>query len=272
MSTATGTPTTATGGTATIFGGTKAWSNPTNIEGNTANATASITTTLVTTDDLIGEGFGFSVPATATINGITFSDSDSDGAGTATLHGIKLLKAGTAVGTAKTIGTGNNWGVTLGTTTYGSGTDLWGTTWTPADINNSGFGVALAVDFNSTNDTLSTRNWVTTVTFTIPAPTVTSCSPNNGSAAGGTSVTITGTNFFAPTSSFPTAITATFGGTAATSVTFVSSTSITCVTPAHAAGVVNVVVTNPDGQTGTGTSAFTFNAATTNTANFFKMF
>jgi hypothetical protein len=29
--------------------------------------------------------------------------------------------------------------------TYGSSTDLWGTTWTPADINAAGFGAALAV-------------------------------------------------------------------------------------------------------------------------------
>jgi galactose oxidase-like protein/IPT/TIG domain-containing protein/glyoxal oxidase-like protein len=77
-----------------------------------------------------------------------------------------------------------------------------------------------------------------------PAPTVTSVLPNSGSAGGGTGVTITGTNF----ASGPTV---SFGGTAATSITVVSSASITATTPAHAAGAVNVVVANGDAQSGT---------------------
>ena len=66
-------------------------------------------------------------------------------------------------------------------------------------------------------------------------PTVTGVSPNTGGIAGGTSVTITGTNFVTPA-------TATFGGVAATSVVVVNATTITAVTPAHAAGAVDVVV------------------------------
>ena len=58
-------------------------------------------------------------------------------------------------------------------------------------------------------------------------PTVSSVSPNNGPAAGGTAVTITGTNFAA-------GATVKFGATAATSVVVVSSTSITATTPAGA--------------------------------------
>ena len=41
---------------------------------------------------------------------------------------------------------------------------------------------------------------------------------------------------------------------------FVNSTTLTATTPAHAAGTVNVVVTNPDAQSGTLTNGFTFNA------------
>lgn len=84
-----------------------------------------------------------------------------------------------------------------------------------------------------------------------PAPTVSSITPPSGSTAGGTAVTITGTGFVATP-------TVTFGGSAATSVVFVSSTSLTCVTPAHAAGAVDVVVTNPDAQAGTLTNGFTY--------------
>lgn len=89
-----------------------------------------------------------------------------------------------------------------------------------------------------------------------PAPTVTSVAASSGSTAGGTNVTITGTGFVATP-------TVTFGGTSATNVVWVNSTTLTCTTPAHAAGAVNVVVTNPDTQTGTGTNAFTYVAPST---------
>ena len=52
------------------------------------------------------------------------------------------------------------------------------------------------------------------------------------------------------------------GGTAATGVTVVSSTSITATTPAHAAGAVSVVVTNTDAQTGTLTNGYTYTTGT----------
>ncbi len=87
--------------------------------------------------------------------------------------------------------------------------------------------------------------------FLGPAPAVTSLSPNTGTTAGGTAVTITGTGFQAGAE-------ATFGGTAATGVTVVSDTSITCVTPAHAAGAVDVVVTIPEGRSGTLAGGFTY--------------
>jgi IPT/TIG domain len=50
----------------------------------------------------------------------------------------------------------------------------------------------------------------------------------------------------------------TIGGTAATSITVVSPTQITATTPAHAAGAVNVVVTNADAQSATLASGFTY--------------
>ena len=88
-----------------------------------------------------------------------------------------------------------------------------------------------------------------------PAPTVTGISPTGGLPGGGTSVTITGTNFTGATS-------VTIGGAAATGVTVVSATSITATTPAGSAGAKDVVVTTPNG-TGTGTGLFTYVAAPT---------
>lgn len=82
------------------------------------------------------------------------------------------------------------------------------------------------------------------------APTVTAINPTSGPTGGGTPVTITGTNFTGATS-------VAIGGVAATSVTVVSATSITATTPAHAAGVVDVVVITPGGV-GTGVGLFTY--------------
>jgi hypothetical protein len=83
------------------------------------------------------------------------------------------------------------------------------------------------------------------------APTVTSVAPNNGPPAGGTPVTITGTNF-------ATGAAATFGGASATNVVVVNSTTITATTPAHAAGAATVTVT-VSGQSGSLTNGFTYN-------------
>ena len=86
------------------------------------------------------------------------------------------------------------------------------------------------------------------------APAVSTISPSSGTINGGTAVTITGTNFVA-------GATVSFGGTAASNVTVVSSTSITATTPAHAAGAVNVVVTDSNG-TGTLSNGFTYTTST----------
>jgi hypothetical protein len=87
----------------------------------------------------------------------------------------------------------------------------------------------------------------------LPAPTYSNVSPTSGAAAGGTAITITGTGF-------QSGATVTVGGNAATSVVVVSSTSITCTTAAHAAGATDIVVTNIDSKSATGSGAFTFSA------------
>ncbi len=72
-----------------------------------------------------------------------------------------------------------------------------------------------------------------------------SMSPASGPTAGGTAVTLSGTDFDA-------AATVTIGGQPAGSVNVVSSTSITATTPAFADGTSHdVVVANPDGTGGT---------------------
>jgi large repetitive protein len=80
---------------------------------------------------------------------------------------------------------------------------------------------------------------------------ITSVSPARGTSAGGTTVSITGSDFVNGTA-------VTFGGVAATSVTYNNSTSLTAVTPAGTAGPVDVVLTNPSTQTATLANGYTF--------------
>lgn len=84
------------------------------------------------------------------------------------------------------------------------------------------------------------------------APTVSSVSPTSGPKNGSTSITISG-------SGFSTDAAVSLGGSACTSVTLVSSSSLTCITPSHSPGVVDVEVTNSDGQAGTLSGGFTYN-------------
>ena len=85
----------------------------------------------------------------------------------------------------------------------------------------------------------------------VPAPTISGLQPTSGPTVGGTLVRIAGANFLA-------AATVSFGGEPATPVTVTSSTQIDTVTPAHAAGVVDVWVTNLDSQLATLASGFTY--------------
>ncbi|MFE9324959.1 beta strand repeat-containing protein, partial [Nocardia sp. NPDC006982] len=74
----------------------------------------------------------------------------------------------------------------------------------------------------------------------VAVPTLTTIAPNAGPVAGGTTVVLTGTNLTGATA-------VSFGGTPATSFTVDSSTQITAVAPAGAAGTVLVTVTTVGG-------------------------
>jgi hypothetical protein len=113
--------------------------------------------------------------------------------------------------------------------------------------------------FFCTNSECGTGHSGMSGTFTVnaapPSPTITSFTPTSGKASGGTTVQITGTNFLS-------GAIVDFGGTDATSTIRNSATSLTAVSPAHAAGSVTVTVRNSDGGTGSKTG-FTFVAAPT---------
>ena len=91
-------------------------------------------------------------------------------------------------------------------------------------------------------------------TYQAPPLSLAGVSPATGPVAGGTAVTLAGTGFAA-------GATVTFGGSPAGSVVVASPTQITCTTPAHGAGAVDVVVANPGAGSATRASGFTYLAA-----------
>jgi hypothetical protein len=142
-------------------------------------------------------------------------------------------------------------------------TDQHGTVFTPDAIPSDwGSAGGLTLDFcrNTTMillpDTLS-ADTVLTATWDLaspPAPSITGIAPATGPVVGGTRVTIAGANLAGTTGVM-------VGGVAATDVSVDSATQVRVTTPAHAAGVVDVVLTAPGG-TVTKTAAYTYTYAT----------
>ena len=94
---------------------------------------------LRTTHYLKATDFGFSIPVGATISGIIVK-IEKLGSNVASDHSVKIVKGGIVGGVEHSAGEALPAVKTY--TTYGSAVDQWGLPWTPADINDVGFGVA----------------------------------------------------------------------------------------------------------------------------------
>jgi hypothetical protein len=97
-------------------------------------------------------------------------------------------------------------------------------------------------------------------------PTIATITPNTGAVAGGTVVTITGTNFVDPLTGTGTGTRVRFGTLDAASVTVINGTTLSATAPAApGAGAVDVVVSNhhidPAWAPVTSTGGFTYTAA-----------
>jgi murein DD-endopeptidase MepM/ murein hydrolase activator NlpD len=90
-------------------------------------------------------------------------------------------------------------------------------------------------------------------------PVVSNIAPRTGPTAGGQAVHVSGDRF-AP------GATLTIGGASATAVTVESATDLTAISPAHATGLGDVMVTNPDGLSGALSAAFFFTPPPTPTS------
>ena len=175
-------------------------------------------------------------PAAPTLTSVSPTSGPTAGGTTITLTGTNFVSGATVRvgGTAAT------------NVTFVSATQL--TARTPA-----GTAGARDVQVTNPNGQSATRTGGFTYTAPATAPTLTSVSPTSGPTAGGTTITLTGTNFVS-------GATVRVGGTAATNVAFVSATQLTARTPAGTAGARDVQVTNPNGQSATRTGGFTYTA------------
>ena len=89
-------------------------------------------------------GFSFAIPLDATIAGILVEiERSTTVLNSVTDLSVKLVKAGAIVGSEKAAA--GQWPTSDAYASYGdAASDLWGTTWTPAEINASTFGVVVS--------------------------------------------------------------------------------------------------------------------------------
>jgi len=99
------------------------------------------------TDYLMAINFGFSIPGGTTITGITVEVECSDPNGRTSDYSVRISKAKTVGSSDRAVGT--PFPASDAYLTYGGPGDLWGETWTDADINDGGFGVVIATQRNA---------------------------------------------------------------------------------------------------------------------------
>jgi hypothetical protein len=144
--------------------GAVAWTNPGNVtaeDGNSATATVGLASD---SQYLFATGFGFSIPAGAVIQGIQAGVKHACMNGDVQDEKIRIIKGG-VVGTTDR-SSASAWPTSLTFAQYGGGSDLWGLTWLPSDINASNFGLAIQAQ-SSFSDTAAIDVVYITITYTL---------------------------------------------------------------------------------------------------------
>jgi hypothetical protein len=113
-------------------------------------------------------GFGFAIPA-GTIDGIAVAiERRSTTNNVIDDNSIRLTKSSSAVGDNKA--TATKWPLnTDAVENYGGAADLWGTTWSVAEVNDAGFGIAIVADNTDAGATRSAQVDHVTITITYTA-------------------------------------------------------------------------------------------------------
>lgn len=151
-----------------------AWTNTGNIaadDGTEASITAATYDSPDISELLVASNFGFTVPDDSTIVGITVEIDRRDQAiGAASDNRVQLAKGTTfasLVGNNKA-DTALDWPTSSTVKTYGANNDLWGATWTPAEIRASSFAVMLSVQADAANTDIFVDFLRVTVDYTPP--------------------------------------------------------------------------------------------------------
>lgn len=134
--------------------GTVAWATPLEaVSSNNIYATASNVRGNITTNYLNCTGFNFAaVPVGAVITGITVYAERRTSGGTIRDAFVYLIKGG-AISTAFNAATTTNYTTTDTIEAHGGSANLWGTSWTEAEVKAANFGVAFASRNTSTTST-----------------------------------------------------------------------------------------------------------------------
>ena len=150
------------------YSGLLAWSLPSNAK-TSDDARASVAMSAgQTTEYLQAVDFGFNIPPGSTIVGISAAVEKSGfvlgGQVGAIDDAIQLLKAGALVG----IDQSNpfEWGSADTVVNYGSTSDLWATTWTPAQINATNFGIVVKANWSDDSGTATVDSIQLSVYYT----------------------------------------------------------------------------------------------------------
>lgn len=188
---------------ATVTGTGDSWSNPTRISVNDNSYTTSSISRYSRSETLNATQFGFSIPTNATISGIQviigrFASNNNS----LQDRSLYLIKGGSTTG-ANRGATSADWPTSEEAANYGTTSDLWDTTWTPAQINASNFGVAISVSNESYGNRTASVDYIQiTVTYTISALTISTTSLPNGKVGVSYSQTLTVTGGVAPYSNW----------------------------------------------------------------------
>jgi hypothetical protein len=134
-----------------------------------------------TTDYLQVKGFGFNIPTAASICGIEATVVRSASNVDLILHtssvkdlDVRLMKNGTLTGTNEAH-TSTEWPLLSdGNATYGGSSDLWGSSWSPADINSNNFGFSISAKIHGTASLFPAAriNYISMTVYYLPPTTL----------------------------------------------------------------------------------------------------
>ncbi len=151
--------------------GTVAWTSPSNAQANDGSlATASVDNSADLSNYIKCNSMDFALPSTAEITGIiaTVERKCSSVTTFCRDHQVRIVNEAGTIGTTDKA-TATNWTTADDVSEdHGSSTDLWGDTWTAADINDPDFGFAFSAKATTaTNRTASVDNMSMTIHYEV---------------------------------------------------------------------------------------------------------